>query len=87
MKEVRWSPEKNIELQRTRHVTFELLLSSRFLGIDKHARKEHQSLMLFEYNHYVWVVPFVEDEDHYFLKTAFPSRKHTKQYLKGGNPT
>ncbi len=87
MKEFRWNFEKNIELQRTRHVTFEALLDSRLIGMEDHAKKEHQRLMLFEYNRYVWVVPFVEDEDHYFLKTAFPSRKHTRKYLQGGDPS
>lgn len=83
MKAIRWDPAKNIELQKTRHISFELLLNARFIGLEDHRKKEYQKLMLFEYNHYVWVVPFVEDKDHFFLKTAFPSRKHTKQYLKG----
>jgi hypothetical protein len=34
--------------------------------------------MLFEYKKYIWVVPFVEEKDYYFLKTLFPSRKYTK---------
>jgi hypothetical protein len=31
--------------------------------------------------HYVYLVPFVEDEQTVFLKTIIPSRKATKQYL------
>ena len=31
--------------------------------------------------HYVYLVPFVEDEHTVFLKTIIPSRKATKQYL------
>jgi hypothetical protein len=31
---------------------------------------------------YVYLVPFVEDEDTVFLKTIIPSRKPTKQYLR-----
>ena len=34
--------------------------------------------MLFEYKGYAWVVPFVEEDDYYFMKTLFPSRKFTK---------
>jgi len=83
VKEIRFNLEKNAELQRTRKITFEKLLGSRFIGIEEHAKREHQSLMLFEYKGYVWVVPFVEEEEYYFLKTAFPSRKHTKKYLGG----
>jgi hypothetical protein len=30
---------------------------------------------------YVYLVPFVEDEQTLFLKTIIPSRKATKQYL------
>ena len=83
MKEIRFSTGKNIELKEVRGVTFEELLSSRFIGIEGHAKREHQNLMLFEYQGYVWVVPYVETEEYYFLKTAFPSRKHTKKYLGG----
>jgi hypothetical protein len=32
---------------------------------------------------YVYLVPFVERENEIFLKTIIPSRKATKQYLKG----
>ena len=30
---------------------------------------------------YVYLVPFVEDDETVFLKTIIPSRKATKQYL------
>jgi hypothetical protein len=30
---------------------------------------------------YVYLVPFVEDQGAFFLKTIIPSRKATKQYL------
>jgi hypothetical protein len=31
---------------------------------------------------YVYLVPFVEEPDHFFLKTIIPSRKATRDYLK-----
>ncbi len=35
-------------------------------------------------NDYAIIVPYVENDDEIFLKTAFPSRKYTKKYdLKG----
>ncbi|MGC4096204.1 MAG: hypothetical protein QM706_03730 [Nitrospira sp.] len=34
--------------------------------------------------HYAYLVPFVEEADHYFLKTVIPNRKATRDYLKGG---
>ena len=30
---------------------------------------------------YVYLVPFVEDQSSFFLKTIIPSRRATKQYL------
>ena len=76
-----WSPEKNDQLKKLRKVTFEDLVNSRFIGMEDHPTKSHQRLMLVEYKNYVWVVPYVEGKDYYFLKTAFQSRKHTKKYL------
>jgi len=29
-------------------------------------------------------MPFVEEDDHFFLKTVIPSRKATRDYLKQG---
>ena len=83
MDNVYWSSEKNAQLKRLRKITFEKLISSHFIGIEDHSRKSHQKLMLFEYKKYVWVVPYVEGKNYFFLKTAFPSRKHTKKYLGG----
>ncbi len=83
MDKVYWSAEKNTQLKQSRKVTFEELISSRFIGIEAHSRKLHQKLMLFEYKKYVWVVPYVEGKNCFFLKTAFPSRKHTRKYLGG----
>jgi len=84
MKELRWSEDKNKELQRTRQVTFEELVNSRFVDVLQHPTKRHQQLMLFELRGYIWVAPYVEEETYYFLKTAFPSRKYTQQYLQRG---
>lgn len=83
MKELRWNLEKDAWLKKQRGVTFEQIANAKFLGIEKHAFKLHQQLMIFEFRHYAWVVPYVEEKDYLFLKTAFPSRRHTKKYLKG----
>jgi hypothetical protein len=42
----------------------------------------HQRMMVLNINEYAYVVPYVETEDGIFLKTIFPSRKHTAKYLK-----
>jgi len=43
----------------------------------------HQKIFIVAINDYVYIVPFVEDEDVLFLKTIVPSRKMTKKYLGG----
>jgi hypothetical protein len=44
-------------------------------------RYGHQRQIVIELDHYAWVVPYVEDEEEMFLKTLFPSRKATRDYL------
>ncbi len=83
MSEIQWNPYKNLELIESRRVGFEDLLNAKFIGIEEHPSKPHQRYMVFEYRKYIWVVPYVVHGDSYFLKTAFPSRKHTKKYLGG----
>ena len=42
----------------------------------------HQQIFVVLIGDYVYMVPFVEDEEKYFLKTIIPSRKLAKEYLK-----
>ncbi|MEN8253251.1 MAG: toxin [Patescibacteria group bacterium] len=46
----------------------------------------HQKLLIVEINSYAYVAPYVLDEkkNEMFLKTVYPSRDFTKQYLRGG---
>jgi len=39
-------------------------------------------MFIVEVRGYVYIVPFVEDEEKYFLKTIYPSSDATKKYLK-----
>lgn len=46
---------------------------------------EHQKVYFVNVNNYIYKVPYVEDEEKIFLKTAFPSREATKllvEYLE-----
>lgn len=43
----------------------------------------HQRMFVLEINNYAYVVPYVESEEEIFLKTIFPSRKHTTIYVTG----
>lgn len=43
-----------------------------------------QKLLVVACDGYAYLVPFVEQDDHFFLKTVIPSRKATRDYLKPG---
>lgn len=83
METIKWNPLKSERLKRTRGVSFEEILLSKFIGMKDHHAHVHQKIMLFEYKGYVWLVPFVETNGVIFLKTLYPSRKYTKLYKRG----
>ena len=80
MKEAKWNLTKSARLKRTRGISFEDIIGGRLVAVKEHPKKSHQGLLLFEYKKYIWVVPFVEENDYLFLKTLYPSRKYTKIY-------
>ena len=83
--EFQWDPVQNERLKRARKVGFEEILKARLVAIEDHPSRKGQKKMIFEWGNYMWVVPFVETEEHIFLKTVYPSRKYTKKY-QGGTP-
>ena len=91
MKPFRWSPEKNEALRADRNVSFEQVVvaiqTGGLLDILAHPHQEkypRQRILVVAVDNYVCLVPFVEDEDCYFLKTVIPSRKATRDYLREG---
>ena len=91
MKPFRWSPEKNEALRADRNVSFEQVVvaieTGGLLDILAHPNQEkypRQRILVVAVDSYVCLVPFVEDEDCYFLKTVIPSRKATRDYLREG---
>jgi hypothetical protein len=63
--------------------------SGGLLDIVTHSnRKKYPRQQVFVVNcdGYVYLLPFVEEADHYFLRTVIPSRKATKRYLKKEKP-
>ena len=82
MRKINWDVVKNRILKETRGVSFEDLLSSKFIGLYKHPSRRHQFLLLYEYEHYVWVVPCIIKKNNIFLKTLYASRKYTRLYKK-----
>ena len=91
MKYFNWNNEENEKLQKDRGVLFEEIVlaieQGQLLDIIDHPNKDkydNQNIFVVTLHNYVWLVPFVEDENEVFLKTITPSRKATKQYLHGG---
>lgn len=91
MKPFRWSPEKNDTLRADRGVSFESIVvaieSDGLLDVLAHpnpAKYPRQRVLVVAYDSYAYLVPFVEEEDYFFLKTIIPSRKATRDYLNLG---
>ena len=93
MKPFRWNHEKNEALKIQRGISFEeivlaieadgLLDELRHTNPDKYP---NQSILVIALEAYVYLAPYVEEPDHYFLKTVIPSRKATRDYLLRSNP-
>ena len=88
MKSYRWPPVKNEKLQAERGLTFEQLVvaieSGGLLDVVNHPNPRkypRQLVFVVEVEAYVYLVPFVEEDEYYFLKTIIPSRKATRLYL------
>ena len=88
MKYFDWDESKNILLKKTRNLSFEeviLAISNEgLLEVLEHPNKEkypNQKIFIVKMRDYAYIVPFVEDEQKYFLKTIYPSREATKNYL------
>lgn len=90
MKYFDWAENKNAWLKENRGISFEeielAIAEGKLLDLKRHPNKKeypNQWVFFVELSGYVYAVPFVEDDEKIFLKTAFPTRKATKEYLKG----
>ena len=91
MKPFRWNHEKNEQLKSERNVSFEEVVlaieADGLLDIVTHSnpgKYPNQRMFVVAVEQYAYLVPFVEETEYYFLKTVIPSRKATRDYLKGG---
>ena len=89
MKYFDWDENKNTLLKETRNISFEEIVFAIENGglIDRktHPNKKkypNQKILIVEFGEFVYVVPFVEDSEKYFLKTIYPSRKAYEEYKK-----
>lgn len=90
MKYFDWNNEKNEELIKEQGVSFEevvfCIMYDGLLDIIEHPNKSkypNQNIFIVDINSYIYLVPFVEDDELVFLKTIIPSRKMTEKYLGG----
>lgn len=89
MRRFEFSGEKNALIKRQHGISFEEIIDAlegkKILASFPHPnRKKYpdQTIVVVEIKTYAYVVPTIEGEQSIFLKTAFPSRKYTKKYLK-----
>jgi uncharacterized DUF497 family protein len=84
-----WDDAKNAKLRADRGIGFEDIVfhieGGDLLDILERPNPDRyagQRILVVRREDYVFLVPFVEDDEHtVFLKTIIPSRKATKQYL------
>lgn len=88
MKPFRWSPDKNDLLKQERGVSFEDITvaveAGALLEMVPHqnpTKYPRQRIMVIEVAGYAFLVPFIEEDDHFFLKTIIPSRKATRDFI------
>jgi hypothetical protein len=91
MKHLRWNHQKNTELKAERDITFEQMVlaieADGLLDVVQHPNIDkypNQLVFVVAYEGYVYLVPFVEESEYYFLKTIIPSRKAKRYYLTRG---
>ena len=92
MKTFRWNHEENELLKVEREVSFEEIVlaleGDGLLDILQHPNESkypNQCVLIVALDSYIYLVPFVEEADYYFLKTIIPSRKATRDYLAEGD--
>ena len=91
MKPFRWGSEKNEQLKYERGTSFENMViaieSGGLVDILPHpnpVKYPNQKVLVIANEGYAYLVPLIEEADHFFLKTVIPSRKATRDYLNKG---
>ncbi len=83
-KRVEWNIEKAKKLKEERCIDIEfisiMIEESKYLDIREVPSRPHQKMFILDYDDYIVCVPFVEDEQKIFIKTAYRSRKTNKLY-------
>lgn len=92
MKPFRWNHDKNELLKKERGISFEEIVlaieADGLLDELHHPNPEkypNQYILVVALDSYVYLVPYVEEADYYFMKTVIPSRKATRNYLRSND--
>lgn len=92
MKPFRWSADKNETIKAERGIAFENIVVSVEVGglLDvlahpNQAKYPRQRVLVVACDGYAYLMPFVEENEYFFLKTIIPSRKATRDYLNQGD--
>jgi len=90
MKLFDWDPEKNLKLRVERGISFEEIvfhiLAGDIVDVSEHpdqSKYPGQKIFKLLIDGYIFLVPFVENEEMIFLKTIIPSIKATREFLSG----
>ena len=93
MKPFRWDAEKNERLKAARDISYEEILlaieEGGLLNVLVHPNQKRytgQVVLVVGYRGYVYLVPSVEEDEYYFLKTIIPSRMATRDYIDMDEP-
>jgi uncharacterized DUF497 family protein len=88
MKPINWNSTKNQQLVSERGISFEDIVfymqQGQLLDDIQHpnsVKYPEQRIFVINVDNYVYLVPYIENQQDIFLKTVIPSRKATKQYL------
>ena len=92
MKTYHWNEEKNDWLKRYRNISFEEIIffleTGGLLDTYEHPNKEKypkQSIFVVRTDRSVYIVPCIEEDEYYFLKTIIPNREAKKKYAERNN--
>ncbi len=88
-KPFRWDQEKNEQLILERGLSFEVITVAIEAGdlleiVPHHNPSQYpiQKVIIVNVEGYAYLVPFIEEDDYFFLKTIIPSRKATRDFIQ-----
>lgn len=89
MKYYNWNIEKSNQLKRERGISFNDIVyyieHGHLIQIIEHPNQDKykkQKMYVINIDDYIYLIPYIKNDDEIFLKTIIPSRKATKLYLE-----